>query len=95
MKIRNLLLLLCLIPGRTLFAQTPAEGADTNVNSQYIVESVEVRGLLRSQYSDALYDDMQKMVGQMLDNAKVEELRKRLGQEPALLKSKPFISQKI
>jgi len=71
-----------------------SESSDTNVNSQYTVESVEVKGLLRSQYSEALYDDMQSMVGKMLDNKRVEELRKRLVADP-LLKNQYMVDQKI
>src|SRR5215471_1261984 len=71
-----------------------SEGPDSNVNSQYTVESVEVKGIKRNLYSDALYDDMQKMIGQMLDNKHVEELRKRLAAEP-LLKNQYTVSQKI
>src|SRR6185369_14751110 len=71
-----------------------SDGADSNVNSQYTVESVEVKGIKRNLYSDALYDDLQKMIGQMLDNKLVEELRKRLAAEP-LLKNQYTVSQRI
>ena len=67
---------------------------DTNVNSQYIVESVEVKGVMADQYSTALHDEMQNMNGLMLDSAKIEELRKRLRAEPQL-KGKYSISDKI
>src|SRR5262245_51273124 len=43
-------------------ARTAPGGPDSNVNSQYTVESVEVKGLMRPQYSDAIYEDMQKLV---------------------------------
>jgi len=66
----------------------------TNVNSQYTIESVDVKGLARNQYSDTLYDEMQMMVGELLDNMKVEDFRTRLRQEP-LLKGKYSISDKI
>jgi len=70
------------------------EGPDSNVNSQYTVESVEVKGIKRNLYSDALYDDMQKMIGQMLNNKLVEELRKKLAAEP-MLKNQYTVSQRI
>ena len=71
-----------------------SESTDTNVNSQYTVESVEVKGLLRSQYSDKLYDELQNMVGKMLDNKSVEDFQKRLIAEP-LLNGKYSINHKI
>jgi hypothetical protein len=68
--------------------------AETNVNSQYVVESVEVKGVTESQYSSALHDEMQNMVGLMLDRAKVDDLRRRLRAEPQL-KGKYSVSDKI
>ena len=68
--------------------------ADTNVNSQYIVEAVEVRGISQDMYSAALRDEIQNMVGLMLDSAKVEELRKKLRIEPQL-NGKYSVSDKI
>jgi len=68
--------------------------ADTNVNSQYIVENVEVRGITQDMYSAALRDELQNMVGLMLDSTKVEELRKKLRVEPQL-NGKYSVSDKI
>jgi len=66
--------------------------ADSNVNSQYTVETVEVKGVDRSRYSNALYDEMQKMVGLRVDNKMIEELRSRFNDE---VQGQYFISQKI
>jgi hypothetical protein len=73
---------------------TGGAASDSNVNSRYVVESVEVKGVTRNQYSDAIYDDMQNLIGQMLDNMKVEDLRNRLRSEPEL-KGKYSVSDKI
>jgi len=75
-----------------LVVATTAGAGDSNVNSQYTVEAVEVKGLERSQYSTAIYDEMQKMVGQKLDNNLAEELRVRLSSE---VRKEYFIKQKI
>jgi len=83
---------------RLVFVMAPkAPGntvADINVNSQYIVESVEVKGVTADQYSTALHDDMQNLVGLMVDSKRVEELRQRLRSEPKL-KGKYSVSDKI
>jgi hypothetical protein len=68
--------------------------AESNVNSQYIVESVEVKGVTQAQYSSMLHDEMQNMVGLMLDSTKVDDLRRRLRNEPQL-KGKYSVSDKI
>lgn len=52
-----------------------------NINAQYTVEAVEFEGLPRAAISDALYADMQKMVGQRLDNGQADQLRDRLTTE--------------
>lgn len=52
-----------------------------NINAQYTVESVEFDGVPRSQVSDGLSTDIQKMVGQRLDNKQAEQLRDRLAAE--------------
>src|SRR4051812_37732656 len=67
---------------------------ESNVNSQYIVESVDVKGVMQSQYSSMLHDEMQNMVGLMLDSTKVDDLRRRLRNEPQL-KGKYSVSDKI
>jgi hypothetical protein len=50
----------------------------SNINARYTVESVEIEGIPRSQVSDALYADMNKMVGQPLDDAAADRLRDAL-----------------
>lgn len=83
---------------RLVFVMAPkAPGnasTESNVNSQYVVESVEVKGVTQAQYSSTLQDEMQNMVGLMLDSTKVEDLRKRLRSEPQL-KGKYSVSDKI
>jgi len=64
-----------------------------NINARYTVESVELEGVPRSEVSDPLYDDMQKMVGQPLgDQAEAERLRDRLAAE---LKPRYRVEMKI
>jgi hypothetical protein len=81
---------------RVVFVVAPSSsapgGPDSNVNSQYTVEAVEVKGLERSQYSTAIFEEMQQMVGQRLDNNLVEDLRVRLSSE---VQGQYFIKQKI
>ena len=86
-------------PGRitlvfVMAPKTPGAAADSNVNSQYIVESAEVKGVTPDQYSVALHDEIQNMVGLMLDQMKVEDIRSRLRTEP-MLKGKYSVSDKI
>jgi Omp85 superfamily domain len=83
---------------RLVFVMAPkAPGTasnESNVNSQYLVESVDVKGVTQSQYSSAIHDEMQNMVGLMLDSTKVDDLRRRLRNEPQL-KGKYSVSDKI
>lgn len=86
-------------PGRitlvfVMAPKTAGTAADINVNSQYIVESAEVKGVTPDQYSVALHDEIQNMVGLMLDQMKVEDIRSRLRTEP-MLKGKYSVSDKI
>jgi len=86
-------------PGRirlvfVMAPKTPGAAADSNVNSQYIVESAEVKGVTPDQYSVTLHDEIQNMVGLMLDQMKVEDIRSRLRTEP-MLKGKYSVSDKI
>jgi hypothetical protein len=69
-RVRLVFVIASAVPGET--------EQDSNVNSQYTVEAVEVRGVDRSQYSNATYEEMQAMVGQKLDNDRIVELRERL-----------------
>jgi hypothetical protein len=83
---------------RLVFVMAPkapgSTSAESNVNSQYIVESVDVKGVTQDQYSSTLHDEMQNMIGLMLDSTKVDELRRRLRNEPQL-KGKYSVSDKI
>src|SRR5205085_8602935 len=63
-------------------SSTPdAEAPGTNINERYAVAAVELEGVSRSLISDALYDEMQKMVGQRLDHRQAEMLRQRIESE--------------
>jgi outer membrane protein assembly factor BamA len=83
---------------RLVFVMAPkapgSASAEANVNSQYIVESVEVKGVTQDQYSVALHDEIQNMIGLMLDQMKVDDIRSRLRSEP-MLKGKYTVSDKI
>jgi hypothetical protein len=80
---------------RVVFVVARSTGDDSNVNSQYVVESVEVKGLDRSQYSNAIHEEMQKMVGQRLNNELAEDLRVRLGSEVGHVGRDYFVNQTI
>jgi hypothetical protein len=56
-------------------------GADSNVNSRYTVERVEIEGYDESKLSSAIRDDMKKMVGEKLDQDKANQIRNRLDDE--------------
>src|SRR5437667_1242457 len=63
-------------------SSTPdAEAPGTNINERYAVAAVELEGVSRSLISDALYDEMQRMVGQRLDHRQAELLRQRIESE--------------
>ena len=52
-----------------------------NINARYPIDAVEIEGTPRSIVSETLYNDMQKMVGQQLNNDEAEKLRERLATE--------------
>lgn len=54
---------------------------ETNVNSRYAVESVELSGVSQSKITKALHDDMQKMVGEKYDQDAAHKLANRLRRE--------------
>ncbi len=56
-------------------------GRDNNVNSRYIVEDVELRGIADSLISSRLRDDMRKLVGERLDDERAEAIERRLDRE--------------
>lgn len=60
-------------------AQSPgAEAPAANVNGRYIVESVDIVGIERSEISRGLRDEMRALVGYNLDDEKVDRLLDRL-----------------
>ena len=59
-------------------SQTPVSNASVNVNSRYPVESVEITGEGEFSLSKRLHDDMQGLVGQLLDPAILEEIASRI-----------------
>jgi hypothetical protein len=52
-----------------------------NINTRYVVESVEIRGLDEDKISQSLRDRMQSLVGRRLDHDEAEELDDRLEAE--------------
>jgi hypothetical protein len=59
-------------------AGTDAPQSSTNVNSRYEVESASVSGVGQSAISQALHDDMQKLVGNKYDPEAAEHIARRL-----------------
>jgi hypothetical protein len=57
------------------------EDRDSNVNSRYIVEEVELRGVSESLISDDLLADMRRLVGQNLAQERAEGILRRLRRE--------------
>src|SRR5262249_37057285 len=57
------------------------EDRDSNVNSRYTVEEVELSGISESQISSALVDDMHKLVGQKLHHDLASDIESRLQRE--------------
>jgi len=68
-----------LISPGVLLARAPQ--ADTNVNARYTVESVSITGVPDSKVSQALRDDMQKLVGAKYDADAADALAHRLHKE--------------
>src|SRR6187402_59465 len=52
-----------------------------NINSKYIVESVELKGTDKSKFSEGLWMEMQAMIGHPVDDAKADQLKERLASE--------------
>jgi hypothetical protein len=69
---------LLLTPGVAL-GRAPQDG--TNVNTRYQVESVSIAGVSESTISQALRDDMQKLVGNKYDPEAADQLAHRLRNE--------------
>ena len=53
-------------------------GAESNVNSRYTVERVEIQGFDESKLSQSIRDEMQKLVGEKLDQDKANDIQRRL-----------------
>jgi len=64
-------------PGRIVLVFAVAH----NINAKYIVESVDLKGTEKSKLSEALWTDMQKMVGHPVDDASADQLRERMAAE--------------
>ena len=75
---RIALVLVLLVPGAAL-ARAPQD--ETNVNTRYKVESVSIAGVQESRVSQALRDDMQKLVGTQYKPEATDDLAERLRQE--------------
>jgi hypothetical protein len=67
--------LLLFLPAGIMAAE---QKPDTNVNSKYDVESVEISGVPQSKISQSLRDDINKLVGKKYDQEAANELAKRL-----------------
>jgi len=52
-----------------------------NINARYFVEAVELKDIDKSKVSEALWADMQKMVGHPVDDAGADRMRDRLAVE--------------
>ena len=69
-----------------------APGGESNINSRYTVERVEIRGFDESKLSQAIRDEMQKLVGEKLDQDRANEIQHRLDSE---LRPKHYAVKKI
>jgi hypothetical protein len=78
-RISRIALVLCLLGPAVALAQE--DQAATNVNSRYQVERVSIVGIDDAKVSQALRDDMQKLVGAKYDPAAAEDLARRLRKE--------------
>jgi outer membrane protein assembly factor BamA len=76
-----------LLPGskvdgvKVIFAvekSNPEAGGASNINSRYVVERVEVEGFDESRLNQPTRDDMQKLVGEKLDQEKANEILREI-----------------
>jgi hypothetical protein len=67
-------------------------GADSNVNSRYTVERVDIQGFDQSKLSQAVRDDIQQLVGEKLDQEKANQVLHEINQE---LQPKHFAVKKV
>ncbi|MBI4471571.1 MAG: BamA/TamA family outer membrane protein [Acidobacteria bacterium] len=66
--------------------------AESNINSRYTVESAEIRGLHNVNVSDELLEELQKLVGQRLDQQAIRRIHQRISGE---LKSRYEVSRRV
>ncbi len=78
-RISRIAIVLCLLGPVVALAQE--DQAATNVNSRYQVERVSIVGIDEAKVSQALRDDMQKLVGAKYDPAAAEDLARRLRED--------------
>ncbi len=82
MGMKNIILTtMLLLVLRPAVALADDQKPDTNVNSKYDVESVEITGVAQSKVSKALWDDMQKLVGEKYSREAAEALAKKMHKE--------------
>lgn len=55
-----------------------APGPQSNINSRYIIEAVQIDGFDEARLSRDIRDDMQKLVGQRLDRGLAERIQQRI-----------------
>jgi len=77
--ITRLAIILALLVPALASARTPQ--AEPNVNSRYRVASVSITGVSESSLSQALRDDMQKLVGKPYDQAAADDLARRMREQ--------------
>jgi len=63
-----------------------------NINSRYVVERVEVQGFDESKLPQPIRDDMQKLVGEKLDQNKADEIQNRMEDE---LRPRHYVSRRV
>ena len=70
----------------------PESETESNINSRYTVESAEIRGLNDVNVSDELLADLQKLVGQKLNQIAIRQLQQRIESE---LRSRYDVSRRV
>ena len=69
----------CLLAGSLLFAGN--QQTESNVNSQYIVESVEINGHSDAKLNASLRHEMNRLVGERVDPESIDNLARRIRKE--------------
>jgi hypothetical protein len=67
-------------------------GNETNVNSRYTVERVDVEGAAQSKLSQTIRDEMQKLVGEKLDQDKANQILREMNRQ---LQPKYTVKKKV